>query len=237
VALKVLDRDHDAQAALREARLAAALTHPNIVALYDVLAHEGAQVLVMEYLPGGNLNALCTTGHASLNEVIHLLIDVASGLEAAAQVGLIHRDLSSANVLRDVDGRAKLADFGLALLRDRPPDFATLRSGTLTAVTPEQLRGDALSNASDLFCLGLLAFRLLTGRHPFFTQGQLDTERLLRGPRPNLKQYRPDLPLRLQSLIEALLAYEPTQRPRSALLVRESLLECWAQLPVPLHSA
>jgi len=226
-----------AGAALREARTAAGLNHPNIVQLYDVLVEPGQVVFVMEYLQGGDLRRLLKSGPQHPARVVEVLLDITSGLAAAEAAGLVHRDLAAGNVLLGADGRARIGDFGIAISRAASRAVAGGQlPGTRAALSPEHYLGRALDARSDLFCAGLLGFQLLTHAHPFWRDGALCVRTLTEQGAPSLAQQRPDLPAGLAVLIDALLALDPARRPSSARDVRAALMALWADLPVPLQA-
>src|SRR6185437_6571295 len=182
---------------LREARLASAIDHPNVCAIYDVGvapaeggdggAHSGEQeaYIVMQYIPGKSLDRLIAEGPASLQLVLSAGIQIADGLSAAHNLGIFHRDLKPANVMLTDGGLIKILDFGLA--RRLTPDKAefdpagpdskrnppgtgatyTARGGTIAYMAPEQFVTGQSSVQSDIFALGLILYELATGRHPF----------------------------------------------------------------------
>jgi len=180
---------------LREARLASAIDHPNVCAIYDVgeaAAESGAgeeAYIVMQYIPGKSLDKLIAEGPASLQLVLSAGIQTADGLSAAHSLGIFHRDLKPANVMLTDGGLIKILDFGLAR-RLRPDQFEfdpsgptskrtpagphsvpgptyTARGGTIAYMAPEQFVTGQSSVQSDLFALGLILYELATGRHPF----------------------------------------------------------------------
>jgi len=151
-----------------EARLVARLEHPHIVPLYDYWRDPSGAYLVMRYLRGGSLRKLLARGPLDLARAITLLDQIASALDAAHRRGVVHRDVKPDNIMLDDDGHAYLSDFGIAkllLAPDGEADDHTL-SGSLGYVAPEQARGHA-DQQSDLYSLGVMAFEMLTGAHPF----------------------------------------------------------------------
>ena len=153
---------------LHEARTLARLNHPNVVRVFDVREQDGRLSIVMEYVAGGTLEARLASGEpVPLPEAARVWRDVLRGLEAAHALDIVHRDVKPANVLLTPEGDAKLCDFGLA----RSPADATLPgdgsgglAGTPSYMSPEQVRGEAPTPASDVFAAAALAYRLLSGR-------------------------------------------------------------------------
>ncbi len=182
IALKVLPADcaEDGERLARferEARAAASLDHPNILAVHDVGSHHDVPFLVTELLDGSTLSELVRRGGLSLSRTLEIAVQVASGLEAAHAGGVVHRDLKSDNVFLTADGRVKILDFGLARLTGAD---AGTGSGTVTELTgtgtvlgtagymaPEQVRGQPADERSDVFSFGAVLYELLSGRRPF----------------------------------------------------------------------
>lgn len=160
VALKEVLVEGDAEAATREARLAARVRHPRVVAVHDVLPDVGAALVVSEYVPGGSLAARISAGPVPEDEAARLVEDVLEGLAAVHAAGVVHGDVKPANVLLDATG-ARIADFGIA--REGGGTVASAAeafAGTPGAMAPEQARGDRATPASDVYGVGLLARKL-----------------------------------------------------------------------------
>ena len=151
-----------------EARAAGRLSHPNIVTVYEVGEQEGHHFIAMEYLNGPSLRARLAGGPVAPLEAAHILASLAEALDSAHAQGILHRDVKPDNVILLPDGRVKLADFGVA----RQIDDATLTQagapiGSPAYMSPEQVRGEAASPASDLWSLGVLLYEMLAGSLPF----------------------------------------------------------------------
>jgi serine/threonine-protein kinase len=159
-----------AEAFLTEARLAASLKHPNIVEIYAVLQEEGVTYLVFEFVSGRPLDQLLASKRRlDLQETLHLLGQIAAGLECAHGKNIIHRDLKPANVLISNEGGAKITDFGIAhraKMMESGGSARTYAAGTPHFMPPEQEHG-AVSFESDTYALGVMAYELLTGTLPF----------------------------------------------------------------------
>ena len=132
-----------------EAQLVASLEHPHIVPLHDYWREPGAAYLVMRYLPGGTLDDLLTEGPVACDHAIELVDQVAQGLDAAHQRGVVHRDIKPANVLLDTDGRAYVTDFGIALGAGEQPGVT---GGSPIWSPPEVLRNEPVEPATDVYC-------------------------------------------------------------------------------------
>jgi serine/threonine-protein kinase len=223
VALKLLAPNADRQRFDREARAAAALSHPNINQLFDFGEVEGRPYMVLEFLPGGTLeDQLLTDRPLPDEQTARIARDLADGLAHAHAQGLIHRDLKPSNVLFDGEGRAKIADFGIAHMGDAGTlTEAGTVLGTAAYISPEQAAGDPAGPASDVYSFGVILFRMLTGRLPFESEQPLELVAMHRDlDPPALEDIRPDVPPRLESLTAAALAKDPHDRPAdgSALL-------------------
>jgi eukaryotic-like serine/threonine-protein kinase len=224
VAVKLLGPSADRTRFEREARAAAALSHPNICALYDYGESDGRPYMVLEYLPNGSLEDRLRNGPLPDDEALRLSTEMAAGLAHAHERGLVHRDLKPANVLFDAEDRAKIADFGIA----RMGGSGTLTEagtvlGTASYISPEQASGKAAGPASDVYSFGVILFRMLTGRLPFVSTNAMELVRMHRDdPPPAVSDFRDDAPARLESLAAAALAKDPADRPpEGSALLRE----------------
>jgi serine/threonine-protein kinase len=234
---------------LREARLASAIDHPNVAAIYDVgeapseTGGEDEAYIVMQYIPGKSLDKVIAEGPASLQLALSAGIQIADGLSAAHQLGIFHRDLKPANVMLTDGGLIKILDFGLARRlnldetdfdpassgpRTLPPAGATYtaRGGTIAYMAPEQFVTGRSSVQSDVFALGVILYELVAGRHPFHRADapEFQTIRAIQfNDPPKLREIVPDLPVELESLILRCLEKQPSARFSSAADVREGL--------------
>ena len=248
VVLKILKRgalslEQMRTTVLREARLASAIEHPNVCAIYEVGESSDEAYIVMQYVPGRSLDRVIAQGPANVPLVLSVGIQIADGLSAAHQIGIYHRDLKPANVMLTDGGLVKILDFGLA--RRKTPDEAefdpaqptrrkqgavartySVRGGTLAYMAPEQFVTGQSSVQSDLFAFGVILYELVSGRHPFVRP---DVEEL-QGVRaiqfadpPALNQCCPEVPDELASVIDRCLKKNPSDRYASAAEVREAL--------------
>jgi serine/threonine protein kinase len=216
VALKLLAPNADRQRFEREARAAAALSHPNINHLFDFGETEGRPYMVLEFLPGGTLEDRLVENRPLPDEqTARIARDLADGLAHAHANGLIHRDLKPANVLFDSEGRAKIADFGIAHMGNAGTlTEAGTVLGTAAYISPEQAAGEQALPASDVYSFGVILFRMLTGRLPFESDQPFELVAMHRDlDAPPLGEIRPDAPPRLESLAMAALSRNLHDRP------------------------
>ncbi|UCF78574.1 MAG: protein kinase [Candidatus Eiseniibacteriota bacterium] len=152
----------------KEARSAAALSHPNIAGVYAFEETDDQLFIVMEYVEGQNLSEAIRSGTLKLDVTLDLIEGVSDGLKAAHSKGIIHRDIKSNNIMVTPDGRAKIMDFGLAKIKGGTAITKTGAAvGTIAYMSPEQVRGAKVDNRSDIWALGVVFYEMLTGELPF----------------------------------------------------------------------
>ena len=244
VALKFLSDNltRDAQALerfRREARAASTLNHPGICTLYDIGEQEGRAFIAMEFIDGETLRSYVQNKPLGLELVFRFGIQIAEALDAAHSEGIIHRDIKPANIFITRRGQAKILDFGLAKLVPKgiakggedaerePPDASSLAgiiSGTPAYMSPEQVRGDDLDSRTDIFSLGLILYEMAAGRQAFgaATPGMIIEAVLTRSPVP-LRTIRPEIPPRLEEIIDQALNKNRELRYQRAADVRDDL--------------
>lgn len=232
VAVKVLSPElaDDERARLRferEAQASASLSHPNIVAVYRVgRLSNGLPYIVMQYVKGRTMaERLKAEGPLPRDEARRVLADVASALGAAHQKRIVHRDIRAGNVLHEEDsGRTLLADFGIAAILASAESGAEprlTRTGEMVGdpshMSPEQLKGEELSERSDVYALGLLGYELAAGRGPYDAKSKREQiEAHVRGEPRRLSELRPDADPLLEDLLLRCLAKEPEHRPNAS---------------------
>ncbi len=212
----------------REAKTAANLNHPNIVQIFD-WGIEEEPYFVMEYIEGNTLTSIISKNRTiSLSDILFIGAQVSSGLHAAHQKGLVHRDIKPGNIMITPDGKVKVTDFGIVSLQNEESDITKTGSilGTASYISPEQAQGKPVSIESDLYSLGTVLYELITGKAPFSGDSPISTatKHLTEKPeKPSL--YRRDLPKGVENAILRLLEKASYDRFKSAEDLRATLLQ------------
>jgi TolB-like protein len=234
VALKTIrpretDQAGAAERFKREINVARRVTHPNVCRIFDVGMHRGTSsdgavketlFLTMELIEGENLAERVGRGRLTTEEAIPIVEGMAGGLGAAHRAGILHRDFKTANVML-TPSRAVVTDFGLARTIEREPEQESLSGsgmvvGTPAYLSPEQVRGDTLTQASDIYALGLVMYEMVTGRRPFVGASAWSVAVLrLTEPPPSPRSIVPDLSERWDTAIRACLQLNPADRPQT----------------------
>ena len=241
VALKVLPAElvedpERRRRLLREARSAAAINHPNIGTVHEVDEAEGTVFIAMELVEGKTLRSLLGGEPLAIPEALRIATEMAEGLVAAHQAKVIHRDLKPENVLIRADGHLKILDFGLAKLLEPQPGLegeegsgagtgtaldtisreltrAGKVYGTVSYMSPEQVRGRSVDTRSDLFSFGIVLYEVVTGKPPFSGESPMDTLSAILRARPELVvTSKPETPAELQRILDKCLEKEPRDR-------------------------
>ena len=254
VAVKLLPRenldDPDAgeriERFLREARAAARLNHPGIVAIYDsdIEPETGRPYIVMEFVNGRSLHEiLALQPRLELSKIVSIGSQVARALQAAHDRGIIHRDVKPGNLLITADGRVKLTDFGVARLGASDLTSRGQFVGTPNYASPEQVEGHPVDGRTDLFCLGVVLFRCATGALPFAGDTLSAVSlRIARGEFEDSERFAPELPAAFHELLRRALAHDPGDRFSSGEEMARALEQAGAAaghetLRVPLPAA
>jgi eukaryotic-like serine/threonine-protein kinase len=204
---------------LREARLAARLSHPNIVAVYDAGVEHGVPYIVMEYVEGETVSDLLRRrGRLEPAEAVAQALQACSGLETAHEAGLVHRDIKPQNLLIAPDGTLKIADFGIARSLDGTKlTQAGTVLGTAAYLAPEQAAGEQVTATADIYALGAVLYELLTGRPPYEADSLAELfAKQTEGSITPLRELAPVAPARLEDAVMHALARAPEYRPESA---------------------
>jgi serine/threonine protein kinase len=215
----------------REAQLVASIDSPRVVKIHDLVVGSDNIALIMEYVPGVDLEELLGNVRLSIVHVLTIATDLAAALASARRQHITHGDVKARNVLVTTSGRVKLTDFGISRRGSHAADDAR-EAGSASCVSPEQYRGLPIDVRSDLFALGCLMYRMLTGRAPFVINGQLDVRALLEDMPTPVEELVADLPKGLSQLVASLLQKEAAQRPRDTQPVRCELRKILKELPL-----
>ena len=213
----------------QEARAAAALNHPNILAVFQMGTYEGAPYLVSELLEGETLREPIRHGRLSVRKAIDYGVQIARGLAAAHEKGIVHRDLKPENLFVTKDGRVKILDFGLAKLtqpqsrseHDAPALTAETEKGvvmgTVGYMAPEQVRGQVADHRADVFAFGAILYEMLAGKRAFQKPTSADTmSAILNEDPPAISQVEANIPPAMQRVVHRCLEKNPEQRFQSA---------------------
>ena len=213
----------------QEAQAAAALNHPNILAVYQMGTYEGAPYLVSELLEGETLRGRLQRGRLAIRKAIDDAVQIARGLAAAHEKGITHRDLKPENLFITKDGRVKILDFGLAKLTQEKTSSnqsaPTLGDqtepgvvmGTVGYMAPEQVRGQSADHRTDIFAFGTILYEVLTGQRAFQKPTSVETMNAILNEEPaSIHVLAPTIPIALQRIVQRCLEKNPEQRFQSA---------------------
>lgn len=230
IAIKLMYPAVSAQSGMRnrfeaEAQAAAALNHPNIIAVYDSGEHDGSPFIVMERLPGETLAHEMARGPLPQERVRVILDNVLAALTAAHRAGILHRDIKPGNILLAAGGdMMKVGDFGIAKTPEATHTLTGQILGTIAYLSPERLAGAPACVADDLYALGVVGYEALAGHRPFPQENMAALAgAILHGNPPPLAALRPDVDPGLIAVIERAMARDPRQRFGSAEEMRAAL--------------
>jgi len=218
VALKFLPpgvlTDKDKKRLLNEAQSAALIRHPNVCPIYDVEEADGQIFIAMAYIEGETLARKISRGPLGIGFAIDIAIQIANGLEQAHELGVVHRDIKSTNVIVDAGGHVSILDFGLALRSGLTRlTVQGHAAGTPAYMSPEQARGFEVDRRTDIWSLGVLLFEMVTGRLPFVRDHDAAVvHSILSDEPPAVSSLRPETPEALRKVIETALAKKPDRR-------------------------
>lgn len=201
----------------REAEVIAALEHPAIVPVYDFGWHGEQPYIVMRYMSEGSLDDRLAKGEIKLTEMAHILKRVSEALDAAHARNIIHRDVKPSNILFDSTGEAFLSDFGIAKSRTITDDEGEWLVGTPAYMSPEQVKGERVDGRSDVYALGVVLYRLLTGQLPFSsdsTTGLINAH--VDMPIPDVRKVKANIPAVWQEVVAKAMAKDPNDRYTTA---------------------
>ncbi len=222
VAIKVLKQEYSTDATFVkkfrvEAQSAAGLSHPNIVNVYDVGEDEGVYFIVMELVQGITLkNYIDMKGKLDIREALNISVQIASGLSAAHENRIIHRDIKPQNIIMSRDGKVKVTDFGIAKVADSTT-VTTTAAGTVHYISPEQARGGYSDERSDIYSLGITMYEMVTGRVPF--EGETNVAVALMHIQSEItppRQLEPSIPVSFEKIILKCTQKKPERRYASA---------------------
>jgi serine/threonine protein kinase/Tfp pilus assembly protein PilF len=200
-----------------EAQAAAALNHPNIATIHAIEEYDNQFFIVMEYLEGSELKEKISKGKLSLDESLDIIEQIAKGLQAAHQKGIIHRDIKSSNIMITQTGTVKVMDFGLAKVRgtSQITKFGTTL-GTTAYMSPEQSRGEHVDHRTDIWSLGVIMYEMLAGRMPFkgdFEQAVIYS--ILNEDPESIVSIKDGIPIKLEQIVRKSLIKDPDNRYQS----------------------
>ena len=222
VAIKVLKQEYSTDATFVkkfrvEAQSAAGLSHPNIVNVYDVGEDDGVYFIVMELVQGITLkNYIDMKGKLDIREALNISVQIASGLSAAHENRIIHRDIKPQNIIMSRDGKVKVTDFGIAKVADSTT-VTTTAAGTVHYISPEQARGGYSDERSDIYSLGITMYEMVTGRVPF--EGETNVAVALMHIQSEItppRQLEPSIPVSFEKIILKCTQKKPERRYASA---------------------
>jgi serine/threonine protein kinase/Tfp pilus assembly protein PilF len=239
VALKFLHTDafgtdDDKQRFLREAQIGASLDHPNICTVYEIDERDNEVFIAVAYIEGTALDEQIEAGPLDIAEAVRIALQVARGLSAAHDKGVVHRDIKSSNILLTTDGLVKITDFGLAKVVGDGETSGNVLAGSTAYMSPEQTRADAVDLRTDIWSLGVVLFEMLTGVLPF--RGDFEAAlmySILNEEPRHLSGLRPEIPIDLKRIVNKMLEKNCDDRYQTADDVIKALSEARRVIELP----
>jgi eukaryotic-like serine/threonine-protein kinase len=224
VAIKVISQQFSADEAFRqrfqhEAEIVAALEHAAIVPIYDFGYEQEQSFIVVRYMPGGTLEQQLTDEPMKLSDVAPIIERVAAALDAAHAKGVIHRDIKPANIMFDDRGQAFLSDFGIAKAVQSTTGITGNEDmlGTVEYMSPEMIEGKAVNGRADIYALGIVLYRMLTGQFPFAKESLIATIMAhVSEPVPSVRELLPRSRVPWDDVLQKALAKDPDERYQTA---------------------
>lgn len=224
---------------IREARAAAKLSHPNIITIHEVGEFNGRPYFAMEYVEGKSLYEIAHGGLHKMSHLLALATQIAEGLRRAHEQGIIHRDVKSANIIVDADNRARILDFGLAAVLGSEKitrDGSTV--GTVAYMSPEQIRGQAVDQRSDLFSFGIVLYELIAGRTPFKRDSDAATMHAISTETADpLARFKANVSPALQQVVDKALQKDMSMRYQTAADLASDLKRIQSEISTPSISS
>ncbi len=220
---------------INEASLAGKLRHPHIVSVFDAGTEDDLHYIVMEYVPGDTLDKYAKPKSLlPYDNVIEIIFKVCSALDYAARQGVIHRDIKPANLLLDKDGEVKISDFGTALMENSDLTQIVDPVGSPAYMSPEHIKGENITHQADIYSLGVVMYRLLSGRLPFSAKNQAELiKKISQEEPPSLTTLRSDISPLLVQIVEKCIKKNPKNRYQNWTELAKDLVEVNNQLEMP----
>jgi len=237
VALKFLSAEEvgeeERERFLLEARAAATIQHPNVCPIHAVEEEDGRLFFAMAYIKGRTIRQLLENGPLPIDRAVELALQIASGLHAAHQQGVVHRDIKSGNVIVDEHGNAIILDFGLATRASAARITRSgKRLGTPAYMSPEQIQAQDVDHRTDLWSLGVMLFEMLTGRLPFREDGSYSVLfSIVQSDAPKVSEFRAEVPKDIEQIVATALAKNPKDRWQNAGQMAAALRRLRSSLP------
>ncbi|MFQ6116266.1 MAG: serine/threonine protein kinase, partial [bacterium] len=202
---------------MREARAAAAQDHPNIAAVHEIADYEGETFIVLAYVEGETLKKKIKSGPLPVEQALDIAIQIAQGLKEAHDHGIVHRDITSTNIMVTPKGQVKITDFGLAKFKgEKTLTKSEAQMGTAGYMSPEQIQGEAVDHQGDIFSFGVVLYEMLTGQLPF--KGEDDHAQIFSivyDTPQAVRELNPSVPEELEHILESTLAKDKEFRYQS----------------------